>query len=108
MREWQQDVRGRDNLRMEGSFSRRETASWAPGEKAKSCRRRDNLNMEGEFYRREDLALLDEDLRTETGSFSSRKSQLSKGERMDVGKVPAWNLGERVTKVVKPDNLSLR
>ena len=108
LRELQQDVRGRDNLRMEGSFSRRETAAWAPGEKAKSCRRRDNLNMEGEFCRREDLALLDEDLRTEAGSFSSRKSQLSKEGRMDVGKVAAWDLGERATKVVKPDNLSLR
>ena len=108
LREWQQDVRGRDNLKMEGSFSRRETAAWAPGEKAKSCRRQDNLNMEGEFCRREDLALRDEDLRTETGSFSSRKSQLSKEGRIDLGKVAAWDLGERVTKVVKPDNLSLR
>ena len=108
LRDWQQDVRGRDNMRMEGSFSRRETAAWAPGEKAKSCRRRDNLNMEGEFCRREDLALRDEDLRTEAGSFSSRKSQLSKEGRIDLGKVAAWDLGERVTKVVKPDNLSLR
>ena len=108
LREWQQDVRGRDNLKMEGSFSRRETAAWAPGEKAKSCRRRDNLNLEGEFCRREDLALQDEDLRTEARSFSSRKSQLSKEGRIDLGKVAAWDLGERVTKVVKPDNLSLR
>ena len=102
----QQDLRGKDNLRLEGEFSQREAQGWNPGERVKPCWRRDNLAMEGEFSKREDILLQDEILRKI--STKGKYSSLNEGGRMEGGIAGVWDRGERVAKVVRPDNLSLR
>ena len=96
----QEELRAKDNLRMEGEFSQREARTWNPGEKVEPFWRRDNLAMEGEFCRREDVLLQDENLR--------RSSTRRHVGTMEEGRLGVWDQGERVAKVVRPDNLSLR
>ena len=97
----QQDLRAKDNLRLEGEFCQREARGWNPGERVKPCWRGDNLVMEGEFSKREDVILQDEILRR----FSTR----GKARALNAGgRAGVWDRGEMVAKVVRPDNLSLR
>ena len=96
----QEELRAKDNLRMEGEFSQREARTWNPGEKVEPFWRRDNLAMEGEFCRREDVLLQDENLR--------RSSTRRHVGTVEEGRLGVWDQGERVAKVVRPDNLSLR
>ena len=98
----QQNLRVKDNLKLEGEFSQREAREWNPGERVGSFCRRDNLAMEGEFSKREDILLQDEILRR----FSSKGKAISLNE--GGSRAMLWDRGEMVAKVVRPDNLSLR